>query len=496
MADQEFLASYGVDIDEEGVKRLETILKENEKMGKAVSSAFNSANTSIEEYLKNQPKVNKEPTEYEKLKIQAREESAAKTGEGTDYEALKKQARENNTFDPAESVRGLAQTLLTGLMAEWKDPDDPTRTQNARDWALQNMETMSVGAATKDSANARKELVSWQDYGLSSNPAELPGYEELQQKAQELLREPIEKAREYMQQAMDAESQGLDGTEYVDKITELLEEPFQKVRELYDNFDFGDLGEGSTGDGTGGVIDELDKAKEGITELRSDAQTPVNIKGNASQVVSAARTAIESVRSLFSETFILNVRANTKTTDKDKEDEKDNNRSALRRSVGGRFSHPTYVEVAEDGDEEYIIPIRKENRAMPLIRQMLGELSPDARQSLVEKDELTKENHEVLRENNNFIREMPAKESLDVRGNDFSAGLKSLGKELQNVIGNAGSVGIGSAAREVSGSETNNVSAPVTINVNASGSDAKQIGQSVYNAAERYLLRTMKGALA
>ena len=39
-----------------------------------------------------------------------------------------------------------------------------------------------------------------------------------------------------------------------------------------------------------------------------------------------------------------------------------------------------------------------------------------------------------------------------------------------------------------------NVSAPVTINVNASGTDANRIGQSIYDTAERYLLRTLKGA--
>ena len=43
---------------------------------------------------------------------------------------------------------------------------------------------------------------------------------------------------------------------------------------------------------------------------------------------------------------------------------------------------------------------------------------------------------------------------------------------------------------------SSNVSAPVTINVNANGSDASRIGQSVYNTAERYLLRTLRGVMA
>ena len=43
---------------------------------------------------------------------------------------------------------------------------------------------------------------------------------------------------------------------------------------------------------------------------------------------------------------------------------------------------------------------------------------------------------------------------------------------------------------------SNNLSAPVTINVKATGSDAEQIGETIYNTAERYLLRTMKSAFA
>ena len=88
---------------------------------------------------------------------------------------------------------------------------------------------------------------------------------------------------------------------------------------------------------------------------------------------------------------------------------------------------------------------KKENRALPLLRQLLGELSPAARASLV---------------------------------------------------GGAGNVGTAALpAAMPSGNVTQNnqnVSAPVTINVNATGSNAEAIGESIYNTAERYLLRTLK----
>jgi hypothetical protein len=118
-------------------------------------------------------------------------------------------------------------------------------------------------------------------------------------------------------------------------------------------------------------------------------------------------------------------------------------------SSGGRFSRPTSVQVAEDGDAEYIIPVKKENRALPLLRQLLGELSPAARASLT------------------------------------------------GGAGGAGTAALSAALPSGNMTQNNqNVSAPVTINVNASGSNAEQIGQTIYNTAERYLLRTMKGAFS
>ena len=43
MADQEFLASFGVDIDESGVTRLQKILTENKTLGDSLAASFNAA---------------------------------------------------------------------------------------------------------------------------------------------------------------------------------------------------------------------------------------------------------------------------------------------------------------------------------------------------------------------------------------------------------------------------------------------------------------------
>ena len=202
---------------------------------------------------------------------------------------------------------------------------------------------------------------------------------------------------------------------------------------------------------------DMTEPKKEIAAFTAEAKKEIPLSANASGIVSAARTALENVRSMFSETFTINVRANAEIDYEDSEDESGNDSSNsassgsafLQMSSGGRFSRPTSVQVAEDGDAEYIIPVKKENRALPLLRQLLGELSPAARASLT---------------------------------------------------GGAGSVGTAALSAALpSGNMTQNnqnVSAPVTINVNATGSNAEQIGQTIYNTAERYLLRTMKGAFS
>ena len=43
IADQEFLASFGVDIDESGVSRLQKILTENKTLGDSLAASFNAA---------------------------------------------------------------------------------------------------------------------------------------------------------------------------------------------------------------------------------------------------------------------------------------------------------------------------------------------------------------------------------------------------------------------------------------------------------------------
>lgn len=211
--------------------------------------------------------------------------------------------------------------------------------------------------------------------------------------------------------------------------------------------DLGGLTNGGIDGGINLFLNTTEAEKDLDAFIRSASQ-PIMLTANASGITSAAYSALENVRSMFAETFIINVKPNNNVDAYDDDDTKGKRNGALRMSSGGRFTRPTSVEVAEDGDTEYIIPVRKESKALPLIKQMLSDLSPEARRSV-------------------------------------------LGGTLPSVSAVESSSGIS----QVSNNNTN-VSAPVTINVNASGANAERIGESVYNIAERYLLRTMKGVFA
>ena len=52
MADQEFLASFGVEIDEGGVSRLQAILEQNRQLAAQVSEQFAAAAKAVKEYQK------------------------------------------------------------------------------------------------------------------------------------------------------------------------------------------------------------------------------------------------------------------------------------------------------------------------------------------------------------------------------------------------------------------------------------------------------------
>ena len=201
--------------------------------------------------------------------------------------------------------------------------------------------------------------------------------------------------------------------------------------------------------GLGGLTLGLntEAAEQDLQSFIALAKKPVALSANASGIVSAARSAYTSVKSIFSTPVTLKVNVERSVSPLDPGDS-----PLIPMSTGGRFTKPTDVQVAEDGDAEYIIPVKKENRAVPLLKQLLSELSPSARASL------------------------------------------SLGDGASSLI--SGSIAAGQPAGTQITQNNSNVSAPVTIQVRSSGANAEQIGQSLYDTAERYLLRTLRSVMA
>lgn len=129
----------------------------------------------------------------------------------------------------------------------------------------------------------------------------------------------------------------------------------------------------------------------------------------------------------------------------------------MEQAFGGRIGHEmNNLTVGEDGTE-YIIPITKPSRAAALIKQMFGEMGTSAVSQII---------------------------------GDMGIGLggNTIGEDFASI---ASAVGGGSSV-----TTNNNVSAPVNIYVTASGVGAEDVGERAYDAAQRHMLRTLRGVFA
>ena len=318
--------------------RLQLVLKQNKELALQVSDAFDKARSSILEYLK------VAPSDDRLSSPPANETPSGKT---------------NSPEQPAAGSLSARDVIKNSLLGDLLLNDGTER------------------GYTLDTADLRKPPVFRSDYGLS--PA-APVYEDeedyssFQYQAQELLSKPIQEAREVMQQALDAETEGLDTTEYTDKVIEILREPLQQVQELYDSLSIG----GESGEGS--ELDFSDLSARVDEFLKESAKKKLSFSADASDLVSTASSALSRVRSMV-ENANLTLHVKTEVEDPKTGDDKPD-AGLVRLATGGRFSSPTHAEIAEDGDPEYVIPVKKEDEALPLVRSLLSELSASARDSL------------------------------------------------------------------------------------------------------------------
>ncbi len=227
---------------------------------------------------------------------------------------------------------------------------------------------------------------------------------------------------------------------------------------------------------TGGVTEEtsglsiplsLDTASatRALTSFRNSARTALRLTADASGVISAGQAALTQLQSQYSATKLtLNVQENRTVTSAGGDSTVGSAvtgsffSSLLKSATGGRFDRPTTTQIAEDGDPEYVIPVKKESLAVPLLRQLMGELSDSARETLL----------------------------AGMSGKKDTGSLSALPDWLSSAA---------SAATPVIHQTSHaSVQAPVSINVTAAGTNPEAVGKSIYDVAEHYLLRTLEKA--
>ena len=376
MAMQEFLASFAVEIDESGVRRLQEILEENRELAESLASAFQAAKSALAEFA----------------------------AEAADVEL---------PFENLFSWQGDVEQPSENQFSRRENIEQPSENQVSRRGEAERQGKVATEAISGAVASFNEEVVLPVSLDLSKANQELQAF-----KNSDAMRLRL------------------------------------------------------TGDASEVVLPvslDLTKANQELRAFKNSDVTRLRLTGDASAVVAAANTALASIKAAYSGTT-LSISAKIDTSAGVSASAGGGNAASagngtsgnatqaapsgtvvsgsglLRSSTGGRFTRSTTTEVAEDGQTEYIIPIQKETIAVPLIRQMMGEMSDSAKEAV-----------------------MP----------DFSGISVNLGTlDAPAVNTSAGA----------------NVQAPVNITVNAGAMQAEAVGRSVYDLAERYLLRTLKGA--
>ena len=261
---------------------------------------------------------------------------------------------------------------------------------------------------------------------------------------------------------------------------------------------------------------DLSDANETLKAFQETVTSPLPLSGDASGILSSAETALTRLKSRFASTVLtLKAQITWEGEDKSGPSASPSSSSASpssfvsrpsiltyisQASSGGRFSSRRLTEVAEDGSPEYVIPVQKEQLALPLLRQLFSELSASARESIL--TDLSERGEEPTPEpaaREPFLQGFrPAEAPAHMRPSPMQSMISSFLSSISNIssVSSLSTVTNLSSSSPVTHNETNTVQAPVNIQVTSSEASAQSIGEQVYDAAERTLLRTLKGVFA
>ena len=156
---------------------------------------------------------------------------------------------------------------------------------------------------------------------------------------------------------------------------------------------------------------------------------------------------------------------------------------------GGRVDSPTMAMIAEEGKPEYVIPTEDEERAVQLMRGVMGELSESAKAAVIRFSGDGFAAGSGLGSSLPFSAESGSRSSLTSGagfslGRDLGAALDSLRSVVRESFLPAGTA----AAPSVQ-----TVQAPVNIQVTSHAAAPEAVARSVYDTAQRSLLKTLKG---
>ena len=215
---------------------------------------------------------------------------------------------------------------------------------------------------------------------------------------------------------------------------------------------------------------DLTQANKQLKQFLDTARKQMRLSADASGIVSAVSSALSRAQGLAAST-VLKIRTEIEPGGGSSSGTGGTKPAAspvVFAATGGRFSVPTVTEIAEDGDPEYVIPVKKEGDALPLIRSMLGELSASAREAL----------------------QGALPDPGVTPGEAGGSSLRTFLPYLSDVLS------VPSVSPVLQQRTENNVQAPVNIRVEASAADPEAVGQSIYDTAEHYLLRTLQRTIA
>ena len=144
---------------------------------------------------------------------------------------------------------------------------------------------------------------------------------------------------------------------------------------------------------------------------------------------------------------------------------------------GGRVDSPTLAMIAEEGKPEYVIPTEDEERAVQLLREVMAELSESAKAAVF------RFSGDGFAAGSGLDSSLPSGAGFSL-GRDLGAALESLKSVVRESFLPAGAAAAPSFQT---------VQAPVNIQVTSNAAAPEAVARSVYDTAQRSLLKTLKG---